>query len=74
MAGMNQYYVNQGIYENSNKEDGFRGMLEEAGGIEGYRWGSDFQGWTSPSWYYEFPNIGLQVYKDMGEEVLLDGY
>jgi class 3 adenylate cyclase len=64
IAGTNQYYVNQGIYEKSNKEDGFGGMLEEVGGLEGFRWGSDFKGWTSPSRYYEFPNIGLQAYEE----------
>lgn len=64
IAGMNQYYVNQGIYENSNKEEGPGNLLEEVGGLEGYQWGSDSKGWTSPSQYYEFPNIGLQTYEE----------
>ncbi|EJN56900.1 adenylate/guanylate cyclase domain-containing protein [Halogranum rubrum] len=64
LAGTNQYYVNQGIYEKSDTEDGLGSMLEEVGGLNGYRWGSDFSGWTSPSRYYEFPNIGLDLYKE----------
>lgn len=63
MAGTNQYYVNQGIYEKSD-EDGLGGLLEEAGELEGYRWGSDTYGWTSPSRYYEFPNAGRQLLEE----------
>lgn len=63
MAGTNQYYVNQGIYEKSD-EEGLGGLLEEAGELEGYRWGSDLRGWTSPSKYYEFPNAGRRLLEE----------
>ena len=63
LAGENQYYVNQGIYEKSNTEDGLGQFLTESGEVEGFRWGSTLRGWTDPSKYYEFPNIGLDVYE-----------
>lgn len=65
LAGENQYYVNQGIYENANTEDGLGQALIEAGEVEGFRWGSELRGWTAPSKYYEFPNIGLNVFEEV---------
>ena len=65
LAGENQYYVNQGVYEYSDTDNGLGSALEEVGGLEGYRWGSDSSGWTSPSKYYEFPNIGLNIFEEV---------
>jgi len=62
MAGANQYYVDQGVYEYSDQE-ALGGLLEKVGGMEGYRWGSDLYGWTSPSKYYRFPDVGLQLHE-----------
>lgn len=61
MAGTDQYYVNQGVYEHSDRDGGLGELLESGGRIKGYRWGSNSQGWTSPSKYYEFPNILEQI-------------
>lgn len=64
LAGTNQYYVNQGIYQYSDTEDGLGAFLEQAGELDGYRWGSKSGGWTDPSRYYEFPNVGLDIYEE----------
>lgn len=55
-ADTNQYFVNEGIYQNADKEDGWGQYLKDQGRFESYRWGSDASGWT-PQHYYNFTGI-----------------
>jgi class 3 adenylate cyclase len=51
MAGTNQYFVNDGIYKNSDKEDGWGQYLYDRGRHEGYLWGGE------KAHYYNFKGI-----------------
>ncbi|EMA56330.1 adenylate/guanylate cyclase domain-containing protein [Halococcus thailandensis] len=55
-ASTNQYFVNEGIYQHSDKEDGWGQYLTDKGAFESYRWGSDSSGWTQQH-YYHFSGI-----------------
>lgn len=55
-AGKHEYYVNEGIYQYADREDGWGRYLKDQGPFENYRWGSDSSGWTSAH-YYNFSGI-----------------
>lgn len=51
MADTNEYYVNDGVYENSDREDGWGQYLWDKGEHDGYLWGGD------QAHYYNFSGI-----------------
>ena len=51
MAGTNEYFVNDGVYENSDREDGWGQHLDDRGRHEGYLWGEE------KAHYYNFNGI-----------------
>lgn len=61
MADTNQYYVGQGVCENSDREEGLGTLLEPGGDLENFRWGSKLTGWTEPMQYYEYPDLSKQA-------------
>ena len=56
MAETNQYFVNEGIYQHADKEDGWGQYLKDKGRFEGFTWGSDSSGWETQH-YYHFNGI-----------------
>ncbi|TKX61120.1 adenylate/guanylate cyclase domain-containing protein [Halorubrum sp. ASP1] len=63
MAGTNQYFVNEGLYQYANKEDGWGEYLTDKGRLEGFTWGSDDSGWTTQH-YYNFNGIWADTNTD----------
>lgn len=56
MAGVNEYFMNDGIYNYSDKENGWGQYLQHKGRHEGFRWGSESSGYD-PANYYNFSGI-----------------
>lgn len=56
MAGKGENYVNDGIYQYSDDENGWGKYVKHVGRHKGYTWGSDEKGYDSAQ-YYEFIGI-----------------
>lgn len=56
MAGMNEHYVNDGVYEYSDGENGWGQYLKNLGEHNGYTWGSELFGYNTAQ-YYKFTGI-----------------
>lgn len=65
MAGTNQYYVGQGVYEHVDQEEVPGSLLQSGDDLSGYMYGSQSSGWDFPAQYYEFPNM-WEEYIDEG--------
>lgn len=56
MAETNDYFVNEGIYQFADKEDGWGQYLYDQGRLSGFTWGNESDGYE-PQHYYNFSGI-----------------
>lgn len=56
LAGQSKHFVNEGIYQNADTEDGWGKHLKDQGSLGDYRWGSEESGWEDAH-YYNFAGI-----------------
>jgi len=56
MADTNEHYVNDGIYQYSDQEDGWGQYVKHVGDHSGYTWGSELKGYDTAQ-YYKFTGI-----------------
>jgi len=56
MAGTNEHYVNDGVYEYSDDENGWGQYLRDVDKHDGYTWGNELKGYDIAQ-YYKFTGI-----------------